>query len=153
MSTQPPLDPAELVRLLTRQCDLYRRLAALSGQQRNLIAGNRPELLLQVLRERQDAITGLARLNDQLAPYRRDWETIRNALPDAARQQALDLLDEINRLLKSILETDQEDTALLSARKQAVGQTLSDINGGRTANAAYGRAAATPRDTSADITG
>jgi hypothetical protein len=70
------------------------------------------------------------------------------------RQHAAQLLEEINDLLRNILRVDQEDGALLSARKQVVAQSLGEVSGGRTANAAYARQGpAQGTATSADLTG
>lgn len=146
------LDGGRLVELLTRQRDYYQSLRALSDKQRTLIASDRPEMLLSILRDRQDLITGLARLNDELGPYRRNWDAMYSALPEAQRRQASVLLHEINGLLRNILRADQEDGALLSAKKQAIRAEMSGAAGGQTANAAYARQAAAPRP-AADMTG
>jgi hypothetical protein len=147
------LDPERLVNLLTQQRDLYLRLQELSERQRSMIAGDRPELLLNILRDRQDLVTSLARLNDELAPYRRHWDDMYRALPDAQRDQASTLLQEINGLLRVILRTDQEDGALLSARKQAVAAGLTATAGGQTANSAYAKGGASSPASASDITG
>lgn len=148
------LDPNRLIALLEQQRDLYLKLRELSDKQRSMIAGDRPELLLHILRDRQDLVTSLARLNDQLSPFRRNWDAMYSALPDERRAQASGLLQEINGLLRVILRTDQEDGALLSARKQATALDIASTTGGRSVNAAYARqggAGAGP--TAADITG
>jgi hypothetical protein len=148
------LDTNRLIHLLGQQRELYLRLHDLSDRQRALIASDSPDLLLSILRDRQTLVAALVRLNEELAPYRRDWEAVQATLSDDTRQQAGQLLEEINDLLRNILRVDQEDGALLSARKQAVAQSLSEVTGGRTANAAYarqGRARGTA--TSADLTG
>jgi len=142
-----------LLKLLRRQRDLYRKLQDLSERQRNLIAGDRPELLLNILRDRQTLVTGLAKVNEELAPYRRDWQKVHESLPDGVRETASRLLDEINGMLQFILKTDQEDQALLSARKQAVARSLNDLSGGRTANAAYAQQGGTRGGRSADLNG
>lgn len=139
--------------LLTEQRDLYRALRDLSDRQRTLIAGDRPELLLNILRDRQTLVAALARLNDALAPYRRNWDERYAAFPPEVRQRAAALLAEINGLLRVILKTDQEDGALLSARKQSTSDELSGLSGGQAAHAAYARSAP-PRDVlAADVTG
>jgi len=149
-----PLDPNELIALLEKQRDLYLKLRVLSDKQRSMIAGDRPALLLEILRERQDLVASLARLNEQLAPFRRHWDVTHAALPEQRRQQASALLHEINGLLRGILQTDQEDGALLAARKQAVAADLAATTGGKTANAAYARQAGTPfGPAAADMTG
>jgi hypothetical protein len=148
------LDTNRLIHLLKQQRELYLQLRDLSDRQRALIASDSPDLLLSILRDRQTLVAALVRLNEQLAPYRRDWEAVQATLSDDVRQQAAQLLEEINDLLRNILRVDQEDGALLSARKQAVAQSLSDVSGGRTANAAYARQGpAQGTVTSADLTG
>jgi len=147
-------DSERLLALLREQRDLYRKLRALSDRQRGLISGDEPDRLLNILRDRQTLVAGLVRLNDQLAPYRRDWESIHARLPDNTRDEASALLSEINEILQGILRIDQEDGALLSARRQAVARSLSDVSGGRTANAAYAQQARrTDSAAAADLTG
>ena len=133
------LDPDQLIALLEKQRDLYIKLRELSDKQRTMIAGDRPEMLLHILRDRQDLVTTLARLNGELAPFRRNWDALYTALPQERRERASGLLQEINGLLRVILRTDQEDSALLSARKQAVAAEISATTGGKAANAAYAR--------------
>ncbi len=148
------LDPVRLIQLLEQQRALYGKLRDLSEKQRALIARDRPELLLSILRDRQDLVTGLARLNEQLGPFRRNWDALYATLPEDERTRASGLLQEINGLLRGILRTDQEDGALLSVRKQAVGAELADLAGGRAANAAYARHAGPERGpAAADMTG
>jgi hypothetical protein len=143
----------DLIRLLTEQRDLYRRLQELSERQRGLISGDRPELLLNILRDRQTLVTALAKVNEQLSPYRHDWERVYAGLPEETRQAAAGLLEEINGMLQVILKADQEDQALLSARKQAVARSLSTVSGGRAANAAYAPPGSGHGGGSADVTG
>lgn len=126
-----------LIGLLREQRDLYLRLKELSERQRAMISGDRPEQLLNILRDRQNLVSALARVNEQLSPYRRDWQRVYDRLSETARRNAQELLDEINGMLQVILRTDQEDQALLAARKQAVARALGGVNDGRVANAAY----------------
>jgi flagellar biosynthesis/type III secretory pathway chaperone len=137
-------DPKGLIAPLTEQRDLYRRLRDLSERQRSLISSDRPEQLLSILRERQTLVAALARLNEQLAPFRRNWDVLYQGLPADVRVEANKLLQDINGLLRVILKTDQEDSALLAARKQSIGQRLRDVDGGQTANTAYARQTSAP---------
>jgi flagellar biosynthesis/type III secretory pathway chaperone len=147
-------DPQRLLTLLAEQRDLYRSLRDLSERQRALISSDRPEELLSILRERQTLVAGLAKLNEQLAPLRRNWDVLYQGLPAELRVEANKLLQDINALLRVILKTDQEDSALLAARKQSVGQRLRDVNGGQTANTAYARQTGAPSlAPGADVTG
>lgn len=146
--------PEALIGYLTEQRDLYRKLQDLSDRQRDLIAGDRPEQLLNILRDRQMLVTALAKVNEKLGPYRRNWRSIYETLPDDDKRTASALLEEINGKLQVILKTDQEDQALLSARKQAVARSLNDVSGGQNANAAYARnSASNASGASADVTG
>lgn len=147
------LNAQRMIELLTQQRDLYQGLRELSVKQRTMISGDRPELLLNILRDRQDLVTSLARLNDELGPYRRNWDSLYAALPEADRAAASAVLHEINGLLREILRADQEDSALLSARKQAVGAELADAAGGRAANDAYARQSRAGGPHAADLTG
>lgn len=153
MSAQAPVvDTRELLTLLTQQRDLYRRLRELAERQRALICGERPELLLNILSERQGLVAALTRLNEQLAPYRRRWDELYAGLNEPVRLQAATLLSEINETLRVIIATDQEDTALLSARKEAVGRELGILAGGQSANTAYARQSRPAAATGADLT-
>ncbi|MFH1090617.1 MAG: hypothetical protein V1742_03505, partial [Pseudomonadota bacterium] len=76
-------------------------------------------------------------LNHELAPYRRNWDTMYSALPEQQREQASAVLHEINGLLRVILQTDQEDGALLSVRQKAVEADITGVSGGQVANSAY----------------
>lgn len=154
MKNQPmSLDPDRLIALLTQQHDYYSKLGKLSERQRSLISGDRPELLLNILRERQDLVASLARLNMELGPFRRNWDAMYAALPEAQRARASELLHDINGLLRVILRTDQEDGALLAARKQAVATEIAGVSGGRAANTAYAQQAAPTAGPAADMTG
>jgi len=153
MSTGP-IQPHGLIALLTQQRDLYLKLRALSDKQRSMISGDRPGLLLEILKERHDLVAALARLNESLSPFRRDWDANYAALPEDERGQASALLREINALLAGILRADQEDEALLAARKQAIAADLAATTGGRVANAAYARQAGpVSGPAAADVTG
>ena len=146
-------DATRIVALLTRQRDLYRQLRELSEKQRHTITGDRPELLLSILRDRQQLVNELARLNTEMGPLRRNWDAAYAALPEAERGQASELLQEINGLLRVILRTDQEDGALLAARKQAVAAEIAGLAGGQQVNTAYARQAGTPVAPAADVSG
>jgi flagellar biosynthesis/type III secretory pathway chaperone len=145
------IDSGRLIELLTEQRDLYQRLRELAEQQRSLISSDRPENLLNVLRERQSLVGKLAQLNMKLAPFRRNWAGAYSELPEDVRGQASALLEEINNMLQVILKADREDSALLSARKQAIAGEINGVTGGRAANNAYAGNAA--NGGAADITG
>lgn len=141
MSAEQTSAQVPVLNLLRQQRDLYRRLEELGARQRTLISGERPELLLDVLRERQTLVAALARINNDLAPYRADWQGVFGGLSSDVQREVQSVLDEINGLLATILHCDREDSSLLAARKEGVAGALGNVNGGRAANAAYARQA------------
>lgn len=144
----------QLLALLEQQRGLYSRLQDLSMRQRGLISGERPELLLELLRERQTLVLSLAQLNQALSPFRQDWDERFGSLPDGVRQRAAGLLESINVMLEKILASDQEDGALLAARKRVVAQNLNQLVGTTAAHSAYSRkVGSTSAAQSADMTG
>ena len=148
-----PTQSDELIALLSRQCDLYRELKVLSGRQRGLISGDRPDVLPEVLQQRPAHVRELAKLNQKLSSFRSDWEATMSALADDAKQRVTELLEQINALLSGIIETDKQDGTLLSARKQIVAAELSGLSGGRIANKCYARSTSETGSHSADLTG
>ncbi len=153
MNDTNTLDPQQMIELLRRQQDCYAALQQLSQTQRSLITGERPDLLLTVLGERQSLVSELLGLNNKLAPYRRAWDDLVEHVPESQREEVAELLRSIGGLLRSILETDQQDSAVLSARKQIVGRSLSELSGGRSAHLAYAPGGETREPGAADLTG
>lgn len=141
-ATSASIDSEMLIDLLEEQRDLYARLRDLSERQRSLITGDRPEALLDILRDRQSSVMALARINESLSPYRRDWEATYLRLDEPLRERVGGLLGEINAALQAILKSDQEDGALLAARKRTVGAAIENIADTRRVNAAYAKNAA-----------
>lgn len=137
------MDPQRLLRLLGEQRELYSKLKDLSARQRGLVSGDEPEKLLQLLAERQGLVMRLAHLNQEFAPFRRNWQAVYDQLPPESQRQASGSLEEINEMLRFILQADQQDGALLAARKQSVANSLSELSGGRAVHAAYSRGPAT----------
>jgi len=142
-------DPADLLELLRRQRTLYRELSALAARQRNLISGDQPQALLDLLARRQQIVEQLqqvhARLCESPAPPPDRWS-------DDARREAADLLADTRTLAEQILQRDQQDGELLAVRKASLAASLSQIRGGQAANRAYARAADAIPGPSADLT-
>lgn len=148
------LTAERIVKLLRKQRELYEQLQHLSRRQRSLISGDQPEQLLSILRDRQSLVNALAQINHQLSPLRASWQSAFDKLPEPERSEVAALLEDVNRILAAIIRTDQEDGALLSARKQSVGQVIDRAQDGRAANAAYGRSAPQrPSGGAADLQG
>ncbi len=132
----PTGEAAELLGLLTRQRDLYTELGALASQQASLIADGKTEALLTVLSKRQCLIEELGQINDNIGPYRGRIPEIAEALPEASREKLRDLVDQVQALLKSIIEQDEQDRMKLEQAKAHVGgQLASNARTGMAINA------------------
>lgn len=150
-STPISLDPKRLIELLSQQRTLYLRLQDLSEQQRTLIAEQKPEQLLNILRDRQALVAESAKINTELAPFRKNWKQVYDALPTQLRDSAAALLNDINGMLRLILKEDQQDSALLSARKQAVAKDMRGVASAQSVNRAY--AAGADRRATQEVSG
>lgn len=133
----------ELLDLLTRQHELYRELRKLAVSQRDLIAAEDPSGLLNLLSQRQRLIDQLATINQRLEPVRAEWKKIEAMLSTEQRARAADLVEQVGQLLAEILQADEADTKLLSARKVVIGQQLKGTVATAQAQAAYKRSTAT----------
>lgn len=127
----------DLTTLLTRQRDLYVQLGRLAEGQRSMITGDEPERLLTILAERQRLIDQLESVSRRLKPYQANWRQVRGSLPPEQADEVDHLVGEVNSLLTGILQKDEADAQLLSARKGRTAQAMSELKAGRKAGAAY----------------
>ncbi len=132
----------KLLALLSEQCDLCRRLAGLADRQRERITGDEPELLLTILADRQRLIDRLGALTDLLRPYQQNWREVRAGLDARDGREADRMVAEVNELLLAILQLDEADARMLSARKIATARALTEIGHQRMAGTAYAMAGA-----------
>jgi hypothetical protein len=126
-----------LLGLLTRQRDLYCQLHGLAERQRELIGADDADGLLRLLSQRGRLVECLKRLNEELAPLRERGPEIVGAMSEAARVRARGLVMEANELVQRILKQDEQDTVVLSGRKDAVARELAQTALGRKAQVAY----------------
>ncbi|MCP4249692.1 MAG: hypothetical protein GY778_21840 [bacterium] len=139
-----PPDTGEVMSLLRRQCALYRALKHLARRQRALITQEDSAPLLEVLGQRQKLTHDLVELNRHLAPYRDDWPVAREALDPGDRGEADRIVSEVSDLLKGIIEEDEHDARLLSARKSQTAAALQANQAERQTVSAYAAVAAGP---------
>lgn len=129
-----------LIQLLQDQQELYRQLRLLADRQKALVAQDESEMLLSLLTERQRLVDALGGLNARLAPYRENWTHFFAGLKEASRKQVADLLEDVNGALSAILQSDQKDTAILTAKRQSMAGQLAAFDAGSRASAAYAKA-------------
>ena len=121
---QPTDDAQRLIDLVGQQRDLYRNLHQLSDQQQEVIAEGRTEALLELLSERQVIVDQLTAINRDIAPLRSRMSEIAQAAPESQRKQLRTLVDDVQAMLQSIIDRDEQDRKTLEASKAKVGQEL-----------------------------
>lgn len=131
------VEPNELVRLLERQRDVFQQLRTLADRQRALVSQDDPTPLLSLLADRQRLVDDLTRCSFLLGPYRRNWSDLMTKLGATERTSVEDLLSENDRILGSILSTDQRDSETLKTRQEATAAMLTRASGGGSARRAY----------------
>ncbi|MBB6430730.1 flagellar protein FlgN [Algisphaera agarilytica] len=127
----------QLIEMLTQQRDLYKSLEALSGKQQEIIAQGQAEQLLGVLSERQVIVDRLTQINQDLSPLRGRMSEIAEASTEAKRQLLRSLVDEVQAMLESIIQRDEQDRQSLEASKAQVGQELAKVKTAPAAINAY----------------
>jgi hypothetical protein len=128
----------EVLGLLSRQVDLYRRLGALADRQRRLVAEEDPQPLLRLLADRRKLTEELTEMSGQLEPYRARWPVLRATLTPQEQTVAEQLLQEAGERLSRIIESDRMDAQLLAARKARTAVSMSSSQAGRRMLTAYG---------------
>src|SRR5437879_3334712 len=108
-------DPVILA--LEEQMICYQRLAKLAALQHEQVQQNQIESLLEVLGRRQDLLEQVARLEQTIAPARRQWSQYVGGLTGPGRWRAETLLAQTRKLLEQITTADQGDALVLQQRK------------------------------------
>ena len=144
------LEAARLLDLLKKQNGLYRRLRMLTDRQRALVAEDDVQPLLSLLAERQQVVDGLVGVNQQLAPFRANWSGRYDRFDEGTRRRVAEFLEEANASLGLILQSDQQDSATLSAKRMDVAERLAGAETGSRASAAYSAARAYTRTSLTD---
>jgi hypothetical protein len=140
--TNAATDGARLMELLERQRLLYRRLRILTERQRTLVIQDDPQALLTLLADRQKLVDELLAVNAALAAYRQDWTNVYANLDEPSRRRVAEMLEEANTSLGAILQSDNRDSATLSARKQEIVDRMTAVDSGSRVGAAYAAAGA-----------
>jgi hypothetical protein len=126
-----------LIELLTQQRDIYRELRQLADLQRQAIDGENSGHLLRILGDRQRLINHLTEVNTELEPFRSRWDQIRQGIDPAGRQIVGELVEEVQALLKGILELDESDCDALKRRTRSCRDQAAALAVGQRVNAAY----------------
>lgn len=122
---------------LEAQLACYERLAKLAESQREHVQQGSAEALLRLLQDRQAVLDDLARLEQVVAPARRQWAAFTGGLSDDRRAHAEALVRRCRQLLEQITRSDQDDVMILQQRKLNVGRQISQASATRQVNRAY----------------
>jgi hypothetical protein len=135
MTAAPSLSP------LTEQLACYRKLARLCELQRQHVQQGQTDELMAVLQERAAILSEITRLEEEVAPLKRNWTTASEQLSEEDRQAAQEMLAETKVLLMQITQADQDDVLLLQQRKLNVGKQIAATSTARVVNNRYAASA------------
>lgn len=137
----PMGDPAEwtprIAGVLDRQISLYAELDQLSVSQAAIIEAEDSDALLTVLARRQNLIEGVERLNDELGPFRQQWDVLAPRLSEPQRQTLRQRLDRIAHLVELIAARDEADRRAMETRRARLSVEMGTASKARGAVAAY----------------
>lgn len=117
---------------------LYGQLDEMSRRQGELLAGDKMDALLALLRERQGVIDRITVAAAELGPYVRDWDELSGRLDEPTRTRIRAGIDEIEVAAKTVGERDEEHRRALESQRHRVADQLAGVGRGRAALSAYG---------------
>lgn len=126
-----------ILNALEAQLGCYERLARLAEAQREHVQTGSAEALLRLLQDRQAVLEELSRLEQVVAPARRQWTQFCLGLTVERRAHAEALVRRCRALLEQITQSDQDDVMILQQRKLNVGRQISQASTTRQVNRAY----------------
>ncbi len=137
VTESPGSGAADVVPLLRMQASLFSRLEGFARRQRVLVLQEDTRPLLALLAERQRLSLELAQVSQRLAPVRKHWDSFRELLTVAEREEASALLEETRGSLSRVIESDEQDSRCLGVRKQMAKENLQTSQRKSTAVGAY----------------
>jgi len=135
----PKVTTEEVLALLDKQVELFRRLLTLAGKQREQIGQDDTKPLLRLLAQRQTLTEELTRLGSSLRPVCHDWHKFRERLEVSDAHRAKELLGQAKAMLRKLMESDAQDARLLSVRKVKSAEAISASVSSQMAVAAYNK--------------
>ena len=135
--SHPDVWAPRLVRVLDHQIELYVELERLSSRQSDLVQGDEPDALLDLLARRQVLVEQVTHLNLQLEPFTRQWESLVERLSSAQRDSIAQRTDRLDELIGAITARDEADRRTLESRRQSVASEINGLSNKRAAVAAY----------------
>ena len=140
-----------VISALEEQVACYRKLARLAEAQREHVQQSHMEALLGVLKNRQEILDQLARLELIVSPAKRRWSDFLGEIEIDTRARAEQMVTETRRLLEQIMASDRTDALALEQRKLNLGKEIKQAAGARQINRNYAVAAYGQRQSRVNI--
>ncbi len=145
-------DGNEIIVALEEQVGCYRKLARLAEAQREHVQRSNMEgRLLEVLKNRQEILDQLGKLEGIIKPAKARWAEFVAELDGETRARAEEMVTEARQLLEQIMASDRTDALALQQRKLNVGRQINKASGARQINRTYANAAYGQRRPRMDI--
>ena len=127
----------ELLAMLDVQKKLYNNLLVLAQSQQELIVTDVPEALLRVLADRQKVLSKITSVDKDLRVFKENRDEMMSSYSESERNQVNVLLEDIEGILREVLESDQRDAQMLSGKKDEVAKEIKKVKSGSRYNKAY----------------
>jgi len=128
----------DVLPLLREQSSLYSKLEAVARKQRSLISLDDSRPLLDILAQRQKLTTELTMIAGKLKHVRDEWDAYAATLAAEDREEANSLVSGVKECLARLVEQDEEDARLLSAKREETACGLRATHTTAQAMTAYG---------------
>jgi hypothetical protein len=142
----------DIILALEEQVACYRKLARLAEAQREHVQQSHMEALLEVLKNRQEILDQLARLEGVINPAKKRWAEFLDQIELEARARAEEMVAETRRLLEQIMASDRTDVLALQQRKISVGRQINQAASAKQVNRNYATAAYGARQSRLNVT-
>ncbi len=140
-----------IILALEEQLGCYQRLAKLAEMQHEFVQQGQTDALLSVLTRRESVLEDVARLEQVIAPAKRQWTEYAKKLDAASKTKAESLLASTRALLEQITAADRDDVMVLQHRKFNLGQQIGQAKTARQVNRTYAAAAYGTRPPRMDV--
>ncbi len=125
------------IEALREQLALYQKLQRLCAIQREYVQQNQIEEFVSILEVRGGLLGDIGRLEEIIAPLKRNWPTESATMNEAIRAEVQSMLAEAKSLLAEITQSDQDDVLLLQQRKLNVGKQIAATSTAKKVNTRY----------------
>lgn len=132
-----PTPTESLARMVRQKRRLLEQLASLGGRQLELIDAGDVGGLVQLLGGKQQLITGLQLVERGLDAFRDDDPETRHWPTPQARAECAADAAECNRLLQSVIATEQQHERRLASRRDDIAVQLRQAQSAHAASTAY----------------